>query len=126
MICKYCQLIHSINEHYPLRVATLNLNSDYPRCEWHWRFVCSICGRPRHFNGITWCEKTRTFICLSCGRDHRVVRRGFWNWEYYYVIGCETCGKRHPALDRLEFLGKHPWQLHLGMLKNRVEFEHRS
>ena len=115
MICRYCEIIHSFDVHYPLRKAHRDTKTDCPRCDWHWRFICSVCGRPRHFNGITWCEETRSFTCISCAKSHRVVRRKFWKWKYYYTIECAACGKRHPALDRLEFLGVHPWQLHPGM-----------
>jgi 2-polyprenyl-3-methyl-5-hydroxy-6-metoxy-1,4-benzoquinol methylase len=120
MICKYCQIIHSFDDSYPLREATRNVESDFPRCDWHWRFVCSVCGIPRHFNGITWCEKTQRFVCLSCAKSNKAIRRKFWKWEYYYAIECDVCGKTHPALDYLEFLGKHPWQLHADMQKKRV------
>ncbi len=120
MICKYCELIHSTDESYPLREATRDLNSDVPRCEWHWRFVCGVCGKSRHFNGITWCEKARRFICIHCGVDHRLVKGDFWNWKTFYAIGCRDCGERHPALDRLEFQVQHPWQLHSEMLKERI------
>ena len=120
MICRYCELIHSKDEAYPLREATRDLNSDFPRCDWHWRYVCDICGKPRHFNGTTWCEKAEKFICINCGRDHRFPKGEFWNWNAYYAIGCPHCDERHPALDRLEFQGEHPWQLHPEMLRKSV------
>ncbi|MDH5439375.1 MAG: methyltransferase domain-containing protein [Candidatus Bathyarchaeota archaeon] len=120
MICRYCELIHSKDESYPLREATRDLNSDFPRCDWHWRYVCDICGKPRHFNGTTWCEKAERFICINCGRDHRFPKGGFWNWDAYYAIGCPHCDARHPALDRLEFQGEHPWQLHPEMFRESV------
>jgi len=81
--------------------------------------MCTICGRPRHFNGITWCEETQRFICWSCAKNHKVVHRKFWKWKNYYAIECDACSKRHPALDYLEFLGEHPWQLHPNMQKKR-------
>jgi len=118
MKCRYCQIIQSTDKKYPIREATFDLNSNYPRCNFHWRFTCHSCGRPTHFNGITWCEKTKQFTCIRCGVDHRAVREPFWNWEYYYAIGCKNCGERHPALDRLEFEGEHPWQLHPTMRRN--------
>jgi len=120
MICKYCELIHSVDQSYLLREATRDLNSDFPRCDWHWRYTCDICGNPRHFNGITWCEKTRKFKCIGCGKDHRFLKGGFWKWDAYYAIGCPDCGERHPALDRLEFQGEHPWQLHPEMQSKRI------
>ena len=118
MRCKYCQIIQSADKKYSVRRATFDLNNSYPRCNLHWRFICNSCGRPTHFNGITWCEKTKQFICIRCAVDHRAIHEPFWNWEYYYAIGCENCKERHPALDRLEFEGKHPWQLHPTMRRN--------
>lgn len=109
--CRYCETISQCDSNYPIRKATHDLNTDYPRCDWHWRFVCDICGKPRHFNGITWCSKTKEFICISCAVDHRLKKGKFWDWDYYYVLGCQHCKKRHPASDRLEFEGKHPWQV---------------
>jgi len=44
------------------------------------------------------------------------VKGKFWVWDTFYVIECSYCGKWHPTLDRLEFLGEHPWQLHPEML----------
>lgn len=119
MICVYCQLIHSVDDSYPLREATRNVDSDFPRCDWHWRYVCSICGKPKHFNGITWCEKTEEFICLSCARSHKLFHHRFWKWKAYYAIECEQCREHHPTLDYLEFSGKHPWQVHSNMWEKR-------
>ena len=117
MNCRYCEIIHSFDADYPMRRATRDNKGGFPRCDWHWRFICSFCGKPRHFNGITWCEETQNFTCISCARSHRLDRREFWNWKYYYTIECAKCSERHPALDYLEFLGKHPWQLHPALRK---------
>ena len=119
MICEYCKLIHSTSEQYPLREAKHDPESDYPRCDWHWRYVCDICGQPRHFNSVTWCEDTRKFVCRACGEDHRLVTDKFWKWDSYYAIKCPFCHQRHPAIDRLEFQGNHPWQLHSEMLRSK-------
>lgn len=126
MICRYCQTIHSFDGDYELHEASRDINGEYPRCNWHWRFVCNICGRPKHFNGIAWCERTRSFICLSCTKRHKFVRRKFWRWRGYYAIECDVCGEYHPALDYLEFLGKHPWQLHPTMQKKRTGLDPES
>jgi len=126
MICKYCQIIHSSDDSYPLHEATRDIKNEYPRCDWHWRFVCSICGKPRHFNGITWCKETQKFICISCTKSHKIVHRKFWKWTYYYVIECDACNEYHPALDYLEFLGKHPWQLHPDMQKRLEGLDHET
>ncbi len=69
---------------------------------------------------MTWCAETKQFVCITCGINHRFIREPFWQWDGYYAIGCEACGVRHPALDRLEFQGDHPWQLHPKMRKTRA------
>jgi len=117
MICRYCGLIHSVDDSYPLREATRDLGNDFPRCDWHWRFVCDVCGKPRHFNGITWCEKAEKLVCIRCGNNHRLTEGKFWNWSTYYAIRCPYCNEQHPTLDRLEFQREHPWQLHPKMLR---------
>ncbi len=117
MICKYCEGIHALDETYPLREARHDVTSDVPRCDWHWRYVCDICGKPRHFNGITWCEAREQFICLFCGEGHRLVEDQFWQWRTYYTIRCTPCQAQHPALDRLEYEGRHPWQVHPHLLR---------
>lgn len=123
MICKYCELIHSEDQSYPLREATRDLNNDFPRCDWHWRYVCDVCGKPSHFNGITWCEASKKYVCLRCARTHarghRLLKGRFRIWDTYYVIGCIYCDEGHPALDRLEFEEKHPWQLHPQMVEEK-------
>jgi 2-polyprenyl-3-methyl-5-hydroxy-6-metoxy-1,4-benzoquinol methylase len=123
MICKYCKAIHALDDTYPLRKATRDVNGNYPRCDMHWRFVCSVCGKPRHFNGMTWCEESRRLVCIRCAKSHRIVRRKFWNWKYYYALRCRFCGKHHPALDYLEFIGEHPWQLKPHMQKRRASLD---
>jgi len=123
MICEYCRLIHSIDAQYPLREASKDLDSDFPRCDWHWRYVCSACGKSTHFNGIAWCESSGKFVCLRCartqGKRHRLLKGQYLIWDTYYAIECLYCGRLHPALDRLEFQGEHPWQLHPEMLEER-------
>jgi len=42
----------------------------------------------------------------------------------YYAIECDVCKEQHPALDYLEFLGEHPWQLHFDMQRNREGLDH--
>lgn len=108
--CQYCEEIHLADPRYRKRPAKHDLDSSFPRCDIHWRFVCDSCGRSHHFNGIAWCPNAATFLCLNCARRHRAVRRGFWRWAYYYALTCPTCGREHAALDRLEFERKHPWQ----------------
>jgi 2-polyprenyl-3-methyl-5-hydroxy-6-metoxy-1,4-benzoquinol methylase len=70
---------------------------------------------------MTWCEQSRKFVCIKCvitqKLDHRIVRHRFWDWNNYYSLECPLCGQYHPALDYLEFIGRHPWQLHPDMEK---------
>lgn len=126
MLCKYCRIIHAVDKGYPEREATRDVTSDYPRCDLHWRFVCYVCGKPRHFNGMAWCERSKKFICIRCAKSHKIVRRRFWNWKSYYTLECSLCGKHHPALDYLEFIGKHPWQLNPGMAKQKEGLDSTS
>jgi len=81
-----------------------------------------VCGNPSHFNGLTWCAESGKFTCLRCATGYRQVNEPFWGWEYYWDVACAHCGASHPALDRLEFEGHHPWQVvpsakrrHLGL-----------
>jgi SAM-dependent methyltransferase len=59
---------------------------------------------------VAWCEKTKEFFCIHCAPRHRKRASSFWTWNYYYELWCEKCLSYHPALDWLEFKGKHPWQ----------------
>ena len=123
MSCEYCEQIHSCDIQYPLREATRDLESDFVRCNWHWRYVCDVCGKPTHFNGITWCKSAEKFVCIRCSGSHelghRLLKGRFWVWGTYYAIGCPYCNHQHPALDRLEFQGEHPRQLVPQMLKEK-------
>ena len=109
--CRYCQQFHQHDPTYPRRRARHNLDTDDPRCHRHWRYVCDLCGQPSHFNGLTWCPETGKFTCLHCASGYRQVNEPFWGWDYYWDIACPHCGTSHPALDRLEYEGRHPWQV---------------
>ncbi len=118
--CKYCELIHSHDPEYSIREATRNLDSNYPRCDWHWRYRCSICGEEFHFNGITWCPEKEQFICYRCAESRVFDNKPFWGWDYAYELGCKLCGGKHPALDKLEYLGEHPWQSNSDWERERI------
>ncbi len=109
--CSYCRLIRGHQPSYDVRLAKHALSSTRPRCDLHWRFVCSLCGRAKHFNGVSYCPHEENFFCLNCAGENRVSRRDFWAWSYYYRLKCPRHPEWHPALDRLEYSGKHPWQL---------------
>ena len=111
VVCRYCEIIHTYDSSYPIREAKHDINTDFPRCDWHWRFLCNICGNPSHFNGITWCPVDHQFICIECSHSWRIVDVPFLAWEYYYEITCPQCKSTSPCLDRLEYEKKHPWQL---------------
>lgn len=108
--CRYCEHIRLADPRYRAKPARHDLDSSFPRCDLHWRFVCDTCGRSHHFNGIAWCPTGRRFLCIRCAPRHRAVRKTFWRWKYYYAMACPACGREHAALDRLEFERKHPWQ----------------
>ena len=109
--CKYCTIIHKSDSTYRVRRAGWDLKSNFPRCSWHWQFVCERCGKGISFNGIAWCEKTKEFYCIRCAPRYKKVKRLFWVWDYYYALWCSSCKQYHPALDWLEYKGNHPWQL---------------
>jgi 2-polyprenyl-3-methyl-5-hydroxy-6-metoxy-1,4-benzoquinol methylase len=131
--CRYCAQFHTHDPAYPRRRAAHDLSTSFPRCHWHWRYLCSVCGKPMHFSGLTWCAATGQFTCLHCapapihsenanvsGPAYRRVDVPFWGWEYYWEITCPHCGDAHPALDRLEFLGQHPWQVIPGAARRHL------
>ena len=51
-ICHYCREFHQHDPAYPRRRARHNLDTDYPRCHRHWRYVCDLCGQPSHSHFI--------------------------------------------------------------------------
>lgn len=108
--CRYCEQVHLADPRYRVKPARHDLDSSYPRCDVHWRFVCDKCGRSHHFNGVAWCTPAKKFVCIECATRQRAVRKSFWRWSYYYGLGCPFCGKEHAALDRLEYERRHPWQ----------------
>jgi len=95
---------------YRTKVARHALDSSFPRCDLHWRFVCAKCGKPRHFQGIAFCETRREFFCLGCAAEHPADPRRFWAWTYSYRLRCPWREEHHAALDRLEHDRRHPWQ----------------
>lgn len=109
--CKYCKIIHQKDPAYRIRRAAWALQSDFPRCSWHWQFLCDDCKRAVSFNGMAWCPKTKRYYCIRCAPTHKKVKRSFWVWDYYYALWCNPCKQYHPALDWLEYNKKHPWHL---------------
>jgi len=110
MNCRYCTIIDKYDPHYRIRRAGWDTASTFPRCAWHWQFVCDRCGRNVSFNGMAWCGKKGEFFCIRCAPRHKKVSRRFWAWDYYYALWCIRCQRYHPVLDYAEYTGKHPWQ----------------
>ena len=108
--CRYCELIHEREHRYRIRAARHALDSSHPRCDLHWRFECAVCGKPKHFHGVSFCPRDRKFYCIDCARDTKTVWRRFWPWSYFYRMQCPWHAEFHAGLDRLEFDRRHPWQ----------------
>src|SRR2546427_235107 len=115
----YCDQIRERDPAYRPRRATHALGSPFPRCDYHWRFVCDCCARPRIFHGIAYCPRRDAMVCVECSPAERAVRRRFWAWSYYFSLRCPWHTGFHPALDRLEHEGRHPWQLRPGDFRRR-------
>ena len=108
--CRYCSIIRKHSPRYRAKVARHALDTSFPRCDVHWRFVCERCGKARHFHAIAFCPWKRAFYCLGCAAEHPADSRRFWEWAYSYRLVCPWCDKGHATLDRLEFERRHPWQ----------------
>lgn len=109
--CRYCEAIVKQDSTYPVRQAQHGLDSSYPRCDFHWRFECAVCNRPRHFHAVAYCPEAQKFYCLHCAEEYRAPLETFWNWSYYYRLRCPWDKGWHPALDYAEYVGEHPWRL---------------
>lgn len=108
--CYYCRRIRAHASGYRPRPARHAVGSAWPRCDWHWRFECGMCGLPRHFQGTAYCPRERRYFCVDCSPEQRVRRRTFWGWAYYFCLRCPWRSEAHACLDRLEYAGEHPWQ----------------
>ena len=112
MECLTCRMIAMIDKSYPHRKASFG-NID-GRCLWHaweedevWR--CDGCGRFVIAENITFCLKEKKYVCKDSSPSQR-KEASFWLWKFYLDMECSFCGESHPALQRQEFLGEHPWQ----------------
>jgi len=108
--CRYCTLIREREPRYRVRPARHALDSTHPRCDLHWRFECAVCRQAKHFHAVAWCGPRQSFFCLACAPEHRADPRRFYTWDYAYRLRCPWRDEWHPALDRLEHDGRHPWQ----------------
>lgn len=110
MNCTYCDKIKATDPQYKSRTAEFDLTSAAPRCSWHWRFHCAHCGEPAHFMALAYCPERGAFFCAGCATETREIPDPFWAWKYYFAYRSPWTGKWQPALDRLEFEGRHPLQ----------------
>src|SRR5947208_14872564 len=86
--CRYCVQIHEHDPRYEVRRATHARESSFPRCDFHWRFVCDHCGQARIFHVVAYCPRRDAMICVDCSPEQRAVRRRFWGWTYYFTLRC--------------------------------------
>lgn len=117
--CAYCVRFRRDRRGYPLRPARHARDTSMPRCDRHWRYVCAVCGKARHFNGVAWCPREDRFVCLHCAPAHRRRTGRFGGWAYAYRLRCPWRNEWHVALDRAEYDGTHPWSLHPSKTRRR-------
>ena len=119
MTCWYCAKIRRHDPAYRMKESRYDLGKEWSRCPRHWRYVCSFCGKPNHFQATFFCPETEKFICSACSKDSRVVAASFWGWGYHWEYLCPSCDAWHPSLDYLEYEGRHPYLVKPGWEKNR-------
>jgi SAM-dependent methyltransferase len=51
-------------------------------------------------------------LCRDAGGTFELQPGRFWSFLDWWTLRCPECGEAHPSLDRAEFDGVHPWQLH--------------
>ncbi|NIM95831.1 MAG: methyltransferase domain-containing protein [Anaerolineales bacterium] len=110
MNCYYCDKIEEVDPGYPSTPAFYDLGSAAPRCPRHWRYLCGKCGEPSHFMRTSFCTEAEEFFCSACATELEEVADSFWAWKYYYRYLSPWSDRWSPALDRLEFEGRHPIQ----------------
>jgi 2-polyprenyl-3-methyl-5-hydroxy-6-metoxy-1,4-benzoquinol methylase len=108
--CFYCSEYQRIAQDYPINFASKDGETFTPRCNLHWEFECSKCGKLKHFNGISWCSTCKKFTCVSCVNE-QMQHEEFLIYDYYYKIPCHECGNFNSALDYAEYEGTHPFQI---------------
>ena len=117
--CFYCRHIRAHASGYRFRPARHAIGSMWPRCDWHWRFQCDLCGHARNFQGIAYCAHEQRYFCLDCSPEQRAQQGAFWGWPYYLRLRCPWRSETHGCLDRLEYDGRHPWQTDLDARRDK-------
>lgn len=108
--CYYCKEYAKQIDDYPVNDGIFGNEEDLtPRCELHWKYMCSFCEKETHFAAISWCDNCKVLTCINCG-DYNIHSKRFFFYEYYYSIKCKKCTKDNPALDFAEFELIHPFQ----------------
>ncbi len=100
--CKYCEIIHSIDNSYPINLAVIDIDTDFPRCSLHGRYRCEICKTERHFSSIAWDKELKKYICIYCAKSVRIVPVKFWCFDYYFEL--EVGKNKCYSLDWKEYL----------------------
>lgn len=59
---------------------------------------------------LAYCPDRKAFFCASCAVETKEVWGSFWTWKYYFLYRSPWSGSWQPALDRLEYEGRHPLQ----------------
>ena len=108
MNCYYCDQIAANDPTYAVSPASHDLGSAAPRCPRHWRYTCGQCGATAHFMCVSYCEDEAQFFCSSCADGQEEVPEPFWAWKYYFRYRSPWSRKWVPAMDRLEYEGRHP------------------
>ncbi|MBV7327941.1 class I SAM-dependent methyltransferase [Chloroflexi bacterium TSY] len=108
MNCTYCDQIVGSGVDYNSAPAKYDLGSYAPRCDLHWRYLCANCGEPAHFMALAYCPQANKLFCRQCALEWDEVEDTFWAWSYYFRYRSPWSGQWEPALDRLEYEGKHP------------------
>ncbi len=107
--CIYRERIRRHQPGYPVQLAAFDLASEAPRCARHWRMICCQCGRADHFMALASAPGSGRLFCRACATGTREVLGEFWGYHYYYTYQAPGSGEWYPALDRLEFKGRHPF-----------------
>ena len=108
MNCYYCDKISTSDPGYASSPASHDLGSEAPRCARHWRYVCGECGEPSHFMSTGYDTSAGKLFCSGCATDREQAGSPFWAWSYYFRYRSPWSEQWSPALDRLEYEGRHP------------------